>query len=90
MNCPKSDDYDCLDQFRRIDARLGEIATGIAEIKTLHGECSKRIDRTEKTLFGNGSTGLTTKVNAIIWLSSAIAGFVVLLAGSAISAWIGR
>ncbi len=77
----------CLEQFRRLEERLADVQAGIAEIRTIYEAHQKRLDRVEATLYGNGSTGLCTKVSAILWLSSAIAGFVAILLGQAIAAW---
>lgn len=77
----------CLEHFRRLEERLADVQAGIAEIRTIYEDQQRRLDRTERTLYGNGNTGLCTKVSAILWLSSAIAGFVALLLGQAVAAW---
>lgn len=82
----------CLEQFRRLEERLADVQAGIAEIRTIYEAHQKRLDRVEATIYGNGSTGLCTKVSAILWITTGIAGFVgVLLAeslSSAIAAWV--
>jgi hypothetical protein len=77
-----------LEQREEFRGQLADIQAGIAEIRVIYADHHRRLDRAEKTLFGNGSTGLCTKVSAILYLSSAIAGFVVMLLAQAISDWI--
>jgi len=77
-----------VDRWRRLEERLADVQAGIAEIRTIYQSQQRRLDRIERTLYGNGTAGLCTKVSAILWLSSAIAGFVALLLGQAASAWI--
>lgn len=78
------------DRWQRLEEKITDIQAGIAEIRTIYDAHSKAIERMERTLFGNGSTGLCTKVSAILWMSSAIAGFVALLLAQAIASWVGR
>jgi len=91
-DCNDPTPLQCLEQFRRIEERLATIGaqmeSGLAEIRAVYDAHHQRLDRVEKTLFGNGATGLCTKVSAILWLSSAIAGFVVLLLSQTIAAWV--
>jgi len=77
---------ECLDHFRQIDSRLADILLGIAEIRAIHTEHHRRLERAERTLYGNGATGLCTKVSAILWMVSGIAGFVILLGAQTIAA----
>lgn len=77
----------CMEYFRRMEERLADVQAGIAEIRTIYEAQQHRLDRVEATLYGNGSTGLCTKVSAILWLSSSIAAFVALLLGQAVAAW---
>lgn len=77
-----------LEQREQFREQLADIQAGIAEIRIIYGNQQRRLDRVEKTLFGNGSTGLCTKVSAILYLSSAIAGFLVLLVAQTLSAWL--
>jgi len=78
------------DRWQRLEEKITDIQAGIAEIRTIYDAHSKAIERMERTLFGNGSTGLCTKVSAILWMSSAIAGFVAVLLAQAIASWVGR
>lgn len=78
----------CAEYFHKLEERLADVQAGIAEIRVIYEAQTKRLDRVEKTLFGNGNTGLCTKVSAILWLSSVIAGFVVLLLSQTIAAWV--
>jgi hypothetical protein len=71
--------------IERIDARLSDIQQMLAEVRVMYDSHHRRIERLEGTLYGNGSTGLTAKVSAILWLASAIAGFVALLVAKTIS-----
>ena len=80
----------CLEQFRRLEERLADVQAGIAEIRTIYESQQRRLDRVEATLYGNGATGLCTKVSAILWLSSAIAGFVGVLLAESLSSAIGN
>jgi len=77
-----------LQQREQFHEQLADIQAGIAEIRIIYADHQRRLDRAEKTLFGNGSTGLCTKVSAILYLSSAIAGFLVLLVAQTLSAWL--
>ena len=76
----------CLEHFKQIDARLADIQVGIAEIRAIYTEQQRRLERVERTLYGNGATGLCTKVSAILWVVSGVAGFTVLLAAQTIAA----
>lgn len=78
------------DRWQRLEEKITDIQAGIAEIRTIYDAHSRAIERMERTLFGNGSTGLCTKVSAILWMSSAIAGFVAVLLAQAIASWVGR
>jgi len=78
------------DRWEKLERRIADIQAGIAEIRTIYDSHSKAIDRIDRTLYGNGTAGLLTKVSAILWMSSAIAGFVAVLLAHAISSWIGR
>jgi len=77
------------DRWEKFEQRLIDIQSGIAEIRTIYDAHSRAIERIERTLYGNGDTGLCTKVSAILWISSGVAGFVILLAVRAIAAWFG-
>lgn len=77
------------DRWAKFEQRLVDIQSGIAEIRTIYDAHSRAIERIERTLYGNGDTGLCTKVSAILWISSGVAGFVILLAVRAIAAWFG-
>ena len=87
-DCQLTPQPHCLEYFRRLEERLTDVQSGIAEIRTIYEDQQRRLDRAERTLFGNGQPGLCTKVSAILWLSSAIAGFVVVLLGQAVAAWV--
>jgi len=77
------------DRWEKFEQRLIDIQSGIAELRTIYDAHSRAIERIERTLYGNGDTGLCTKVSAILWISSGVAGFVILLAVRAIAAWFG-
>ena len=77
---------DCGEHFRQIDARLADIQAGIAEIRAIYSSHHSRLERIERTLFGNGMTGLCTRVSAILWIVSGVAGFVILLVAQTIAA----
>jgi len=79
----------CLEQFQQLDTRLADIQIGIAEIRAIYTEYQRRLERLERTLYGNGLTGLCTKVSAILWVVSGVAGFTVLLAAQTIAAMFG-
>jgi len=77
------------DRWEKFEQRLIDIQSGIAELRTIYDAHSRAIERIERTLYGNGDTGMCTKVSAILWISSGVAGFVILLAVRAIAAWFG-
>ncbi|MBC7350848.1 MAG: hypothetical protein H5U08_00670 [Thermogutta sp.] len=77
------------DRWAKFEQRLVDIQSGIAEIRTIYDAHSRAIERIERTLYGNGDTGLCTKVSAILWISTGVAGFTILLAAQAIAAWLG-
>ena len=84
--CELSAKPECQDHFKQIDARLADIQVGIAEIRTIYADHHRRLERAERTLYGNGTNGLCTRVSAILWLVSGIAGFVILLVAQTIAA----
>lgn len=82
-------------RLEKIEDHFADIRASVAEIRSIYqsqqmriNEVEKHIERCNKTLFGNGNTGLCTKVSAILYLSSAIAGFVCLLLAQAVSVWV--
>jgi len=71
-----------------VDDTINEVRQFAAEMRTIYDGQSKRLTRIEETLYGNGKEGLVTKVAAILWLSKAIAGFIILLLAQAIASWV--
>jgi len=90
LSCKDESPFGCLEQFRRIEERLAalhaQMEAGIAEIRAFYDAYGKRLDRAEKTLFGNGNTGLCTKVSAILWVVSGVAAFVGVLIANTVAA----
>jgi len=76
------------ERLERIEKKLDEIREYIIEANTIRKEHDKRIGRVEHELFGNGRTGLSTQVRAIVWMLSGVLGFLAFLAANAISAWL--
>ncbi len=74
--------------FEKIDERLRDIQAAIAEIRMIYDAQSKRIERLENEIFGNGRTGLATQVRAILWMLSGALGFLAILAANVISVWL--
>jgi len=65
-----------------------EVRQYMDELRIVYDSQAKRLTRVEETLYGNGKEGLVTKVTAILWLSKAIAGFIILLIAEAIASWV--
>jgi len=84
--CDLPTKQECVDHFKQINTRLADIQVGIAEIRAMYTEHHRRLERAERTLYGNGATGLCTKVSAILWVVSGVAGFTALLAAQTIAA----
>lgn len=78
-----------MDHLERIDKRLEDIQTAIAEIRAIYDVQQKRLDRIEGEIWGNGRTGLTSKVNAIMYVVTAVAGMLSLVVANTISVWLG-
>lgn len=76
------------EHLEKIDARLADIHGAIAEIRTIYAAQSRRIDRLESEIFGNGRVGLATQVRAVLWMLSGALGFLAILAANVISAWL--
>ena len=76
------------EHLEKIDARLADIQGMIAEIRTIYAAQSRRIDRLESEIFGNGRVGLATQVRAVLWMLSGALGFLAILAANVISAWL--
>lgn len=76
------------EHLEKIDARLADIQGAIAEIRTIYAAQSRRIDRLESEIFGNGRVGLATQVRAVLWMLSGALGFLAILAANVISAWL--
>lgn len=74
--------------LEKIDERLRDIQAAIAEIRMIYDTQSKRIERLENEIFGNGRTGLATQVRAILWMLSGVLGFVSIIAAHAVTVWI--
>ena len=89
LSCKDETPFRCLEQFRRIEERLAAIQaqmeSGLTEIRTIYDSYGKRLDRVEKTLFGDGNTGLCTKVSAILWVVSGVAAFVGVLVANTVA-----
>lgn len=79
---------DTLAHLEKIDARLADIQASMAEIRMMYDAHSRRIERIEHEIFGNGRAGLSAQVRAILFIVSGLLGFVSLLAANVISAWI--
>lgn len=75
-------------QFEKIDARLADIQAFMAEMRIMCDAHSRRIERVEHEIFGNGRAGLSTQVRAILFIVSGLLGFASLLAANVISAWL--
>ena len=75
-------------QLEKIDARLADIQASMAEMRMMYDAHSRRIERVEHELFGNGRTGLSAQVRAILFIVSGLLGFVSLLAANVIAAWL--
>jgi len=76
------------EHLEKIDARLADIQEVIAEIRTIYAAQSRRIDRLESEILGNGRVGLSTQVRAVIWMLSGALGFLAIRAANVISAWL--
>ena len=46
------------EHLEKIDARLADIQGAIAEIRMIYAAQSRRIDRLESEIFGNGRVGI--------------------------------
>ncbi len=75
-------------QLEKIDARLADIQASMAEIRMMYDAHSRRIERVEHEIFGNGRAGLSAQVRAILFIVSGLLGFACLLAANVISAWL--
>ena len=76
------------EHLEKIDARLADIQGAIAEIRMIYAAQSRRIDRLESEIFGNGRVGLATQLRAVLWMLSGALGFLAILAANVISAWL--
>jgi len=76
------------DRWQRLEEKITDIQAGIAEIRTIYDAHSRRIERVEHELFGNGRAGLSAQVRAILFIVSGLLGFVSLLAANVIAAWL--
>ncbi len=72
--------------LRQIESRLIDIQSGIAEIRAIYASHHSRLDRIERTIYGDGMTGLCTRVSAILWIVSGVAGFTALLVAQTLAA----
>jgi len=73
------------ERLEKLDVRLQDIQAGIAEVRAVYADHHRRLDRIERTMYGDGAAGLCTKVSAILWVVSGVAAFVVLLAAQMIA-----
>jgi len=85
QKCDIPPPFDCAAHFRQLGESLAEIQVGIAEIKAMFSDHERRLERAERTLFGNGGTGICTKVSAILWIVSGLAAFSGLVLARAIA-----
>lgn len=76
------------ERLERIEKKLDEIKEFIIEARKIHSDHAKCITRLEHEIFGNGRTGLSTQVRAIVWMLSGVLGFLAFLAANAISVWL--
>ncbi len=81
---------DCKAILTRMDNRLDDVQKSQAEMRIIYESHSKRIERIEHELFGNGRSGLAVQVRAILWISSTAVGFLLFLAAKALASWLGH
>lgn len=74
--------------LERLDARLNDIQASIAEIRTIYESQSRRIDKLEHEIWGNGRAGLATQIRAILWIASGTLAFAALVLAETVKAWI--
>lgn len=53
-----------------LQSAIREIQTAVAEINMIYASQSKRIEKLEHEIFGNGRVGLAVQVRAILWIAS--------------------
>jgi len=73
---------DILEQLHRLESKLTDVQITTAELRAILPPLCQRISRIEQELWGNGRTGLSVKVNAILYIASAIGAIVTALAGA--------
>lgn len=73
--------------LNRMDRRLQDIQTNMAEIRAIYDVQQKRLDRLEGEVWGNGRAGLAVKVNAIIYGLGVIGAMTAALLGETLAAW---
>lgn len=57
----------------RLDATCGELSRLHSDLATYvasHEDCARRCAKHEQTLYGNGRTGLVTKVGILTWVQT--------------------
>lgn len=68
-----------------IDNKLGSLTEQISAMSIQMTNMCKRVDRLEGQIYGNGHTGLATKVNAIVYGISAILAGVAFIVAEIVS-----
>jgi len=77
------------ERLQRVEEKLDDVRVSVAEIAGMLPALCRRIERLEREIWGNGGIGLSTRVNALIWLASGIAGLVVVLLGNTVRVVLG-
>lgn len=77
-----------MEALQRIDERLADIQAQIAEIRVIYDSHSRRLDKLESEIYGNGRAGLATQLRAVLWLASGSLTFAALILAQTIAAWL--
>lgn len=72
----------------KIAQQLDEIRMAIHEIRVMYESHAQRLSRVEGVLFGNGRTGLTAQVKAILWIASGCLAFLAVVVAQVVQGWI--
>lgn len=76
------------DDLRALHAKLDEIREQLHQHGALLESWSRRIDRLEGEIWGNGQAGLAVRVRALLWLASGMAGMLGLILAQIVVQWL--
>ncbi len=76
------------DDLAALHAKLDEIRQELHQQGAMMEAWTRRVDRLEAEIWGNGQAGLAVRVRALLWLASGMAGMLGLILAQIVVQWL--